>query len=190
MLQTETWLAAMGFDKYEVSNLGRIRRRVASPRHPVTGRALSPTVDRSTGYAKVSLSQDGQVVTRPVHRLVCEAFHGRQGGDVDVRHLDGDKLNNAAENLCWGTRSENNLDAVAHGTNANTAKAACPLGHALQAPNLCSGAGRKCRACSLARAARQRADRRGNRFDFDAYADRSYCRILAGDVKVYARRAA
>ena len=112
------------------------------------------------------------------------------GGDVDVRHLDGDKLNNAAENLCWGTRSENNLDAVAHGTNANTAKAACPLGHALQAPNLCSGAGRKCRACSLARAARQRADRRGNRFDFDAYADRSYCRILAGDVKVYARRAA
>lgn len=43
-----------------------------------------------------------------VHILVAEAFLGpRPGGMEECRHLDGDKLNNRADNLRWGTRPGN-----------------------------------------------------------------------------------
>jgi hypothetical protein len=52
-----------------------------------------------------------------VHRLVATAFHGEPNGSEQVRHLDGDKLNNLAENLTWGSQSENQKDRVLHGTS-------------------------------------------------------------------------
>jgi hypothetical protein len=51
-----------------------------------------------------------------VHRLVCEAFEGLPPSpDHEVRHLDGDRLNNHATNLRWGTRQENVRDTIRHG---------------------------------------------------------------------------
>lgn len=42
-----------------------------------------------------------------VSRLVCEAFHGKAPPDKpEARHLDGDSLNNCADNLRWSTRKE------------------------------------------------------------------------------------
>jgi hypothetical protein len=53
----------------------------------------------------------------PVHRLVCLAFHGPKGSSRNqVRHLDGNKLNNAASNLKWGTPVEDTDDRRRHGT--------------------------------------------------------------------------
>jgi hypothetical protein len=51
-----------------------------------------------------------------LHRLICEAFHGPCPDGYECRHLDGDKRNNSAANLAWGTPSENNRDKEAHGT--------------------------------------------------------------------------
>lgn len=53
-----------------------------------------------------------------IHALVCEAFHGPRPTGLEVRHLDGDRHNNAASNLAWGTRSENHSDKHHHGTAA------------------------------------------------------------------------
>jgi hypothetical protein len=50
------------------------------------------------------------------HRLVCEAFHGPCPDGQETRHRDGDRLNNSATNLEWGTRSENMRDKERHGT--------------------------------------------------------------------------
>lgn len=51
-----------------------------------------------------------------VHRLVCEAFYGpAPDGLPEVRHLDGDSLNNRPENLDWGTKEQNAADRSAHG---------------------------------------------------------------------------
>lgn len=59
--------------------------------------------------------QDGKWVTRYVHQLVCEAFHGPRPPGLMTRHLDGDPLNNHASNLKWGTQIENEADKDRHG---------------------------------------------------------------------------
>lgn len=54
-----------------------------------------------------------------VHTYVCEAFHGpRPSPDHVVRHLNGNNTDNRAENLAWGTKTENQADRVLHGTDA------------------------------------------------------------------------
>ena len=70
------------------------------------------------GYRAVGLyaEEGGKPQSRLVHRLVCHAFHGPPPSDqhTDVRHLNGDKADNRAENLAWGTRSENMQDVLRH----------------------------------------------------------------------------
>lgn len=51
-----------------------------------------------------------------IHGLVAEAFHGPRPEGMEVRHLDGNRLNNDATNLRWGTRSQNMRDKERHGT--------------------------------------------------------------------------
>lgn len=37
---------------------------------------------------------------------------------MECRHLDGDPTNNTVDNLCWGTRLENQRDRIEHGTSS------------------------------------------------------------------------
>ena len=98
---------------YEATNDGRI----LGPGSPGMGPTwLRPGIS-STGYKVVGINVDGKQRMRTVHSLVCEAFHGgRPQFDYQVRHLDGDKFNNHAWNLIWGTRAENASDKQGHGT--------------------------------------------------------------------------
>ena len=49
-----------------------------------------------------------------VHRLICEAFHGKcPEGKSQVDHLDRDPSNNRPENLRWVSPSENCRNRVA-----------------------------------------------------------------------------
>lgn len=56
---------------------------------------------------------------RLVHRLVAEAFIGPRPEGADIRHLNGVHTDNRAVNLAYGTRTENIMDAIAHGTWAS-----------------------------------------------------------------------
>ena len=82
------------------------------------------------GYRAVGIyaEENAKPQTHLVHRLVCRAFHGPPPSDehTDVRHLDGDKTNNRASNLAWGTRSENMRDAVRHRTEGAPGTTAIP----------------------------------------------------------------
>lgn len=82
---------------YTVTREGRIK----GPR----GKWLSP--DTSNGVARITVSVNGVCSNASVATLVCEAFHGPapSPGHVPV-HIDGDSLNNRAENLRWGTKGE------------------------------------------------------------------------------------
>jgi hypothetical protein len=102
----EEWCEVPGHADHLVSNLGRVRQR------RVNGRVLTGYVD-DDGYCRVRL--DGR--QHRVHRLVCEAFNGPQPDSCEVCHNDGNRLNNTAANLRWGSRSENMFDAVQHGTH-------------------------------------------------------------------------
>lgn len=104
---SEEWRQVVGFPSYSISSLGRIRGPRASIMKPFASR-----------YMQVTLYQSGKRKLAHVHRLVCEAFHGVPPSDAhEVAHADGDAHNNAASNLRWATRVENEADKADHGTS-------------------------------------------------------------------------
>jgi hypothetical protein len=81
------------------------------------------------GYLNVRLSKDGRGLSRMIHLVVAEAFLGPRPPNRETRHLDGNGENNALSNLVYGTRSENMLDKVRHGTHHEANKTHCPRNH-------------------------------------------------------------
>lgn len=54
------------------------------------------------GYLMVDLHKDGVKTTVPVHELVATTFLGPCPAGMVVCHKNGNKLDNAASNLCYG----------------------------------------------------------------------------------------
>lgn len=77
---------------------------------------LKPQADVA-GRLKVRCYTGSKQVNRKVASLVMLAFVGERPEGMDIRHLDGVVTNNNLSNLCYGTRSENILDCVRHGTH-------------------------------------------------------------------------
>lgn len=107
----ERWLPVTGVHErldglYEVSSEGRVRR--AS-----TGRVLA--AGDSSGYRFVMLADGDVRLGRRVHRLVALAHVPNPCGYPVVRHVNGDRLDNRAGNLVWGTTADNNRDNVLAG---------------------------------------------------------------------------
>ena len=75
---------------YAASTDGRIRGK--------RGRELN-VYRNDQGKLQVVLRIDGRAVCRQVHRLVAAAHLDIPIDEVDVRHADGDYLNNAVSNL-------------------------------------------------------------------------------------------
>ena len=105
------WRRIPGFRRggYEVSDSGLVR----SDRRPTGMKAK--VSDR--GYLRLAIVDDDETRHKvTVHSLVLLAFRGpRPSPDHVSRHLNGNKLDNRAENLAWGTWHENWDDALAHG---------------------------------------------------------------------------
>lgn len=58
--------------------------------------------------------------TTHVHRLMAETWLGPAPfRGAEVRHLDGNRFNNALRNLAWGSGRENSADKLRHGTDNN-----------------------------------------------------------------------
>ena len=119
----ELWLPVVGHDeRYEVSNLGRVRSRDIISRgrggKPVLrrGRVLAQSNDKD-GYKTVSIHfGEHNQRTSKVHQLVASAFIGPKPNGLEVGHIDGVRGNNAASNLKYTTKRDNQADRIAHGT--------------------------------------------------------------------------
>jgi len=152
-LPGEIWRPVVGYDGlYEVSNMGRVkslpRERPGRPTRRGE-RLLKPRVRRH-GYLSVRLydsPKSSQNLT--IHRLVLSAFMGPCPHGHEGCHRDGDPQNNRAENLYWGTRSQNMLDVTRHGRNHHAQKTACKNGHPFTEANtrIATNGQRACRAC-------------------------------------------
>jgi hypothetical protein len=148
---SETWrpvVEAIGL--YEVSSLGRVRSLYFDPPR------MLRTPPNNHGYPFVTICVDGHKLNRRVHQLVTEAFIGPRPEGLVIRHLDGNKLNNASSNLTYGTAVENAQDCISHGANPQLGKSACPKGHRYDEANtrVTPLGHRRCRACARERAAR------------------------------------
>lgn len=69
----------------------------------------------NSGYYFVAICSKGKIYRKFVHHLMLESFVRFRKPGEETRHLDGNKLNNKLENLCWGTPKENYADQVKHG---------------------------------------------------------------------------
>ena len=109
----EIWKKVKWCEDYEVSNLGNVRSwrpSGASKEKRTSPASIKPWV--SNGYKMVTLSVKQNKKHFSVHSLVAESFIGIKPDKNVVCHKDDDKTNNAADNLYYGTYSQNGKDAV------------------------------------------------------------------------------
>lgn len=100
-LAGEVWKRIPGFEKYEVSNMGRIR----SPR------GIMKPHKRKDGYYKIQLCVDNVITDHRLHILICSAFNGTKlFPEAKCLHRDDNKDNNTPGNLYWGTPTDNAND--------------------------------------------------------------------------------
>lgn len=108
----EEWRRVSGYERYEVSSMGRIRANTRCSHD----RILSPAT-LSNGYVVVCIgAQPGAPrQNHHVHRLVAEAFLGPVPIGRQVNHKNGIKADNRVANLEYVTASENVRHAVQAG---------------------------------------------------------------------------
>lgn len=117
----ETWRDVVGFEGlYQVSDAGNIRSLTHYTRNNPNGgkriskgRILKP-FKAGANYLYVDLSKGDIREKRSVHRMVAIAFIENKNNLPEVNHIDGNKANNAIQNLEWVTRKENQNHAADH----------------------------------------------------------------------------
>ena len=129
----EIWKEIPNFPKYEVSNLGRVRKHFK-----MRGiRLLKPTPD-AHGYLKINPRENGIRGNLKVHQLVANLFLELQPAGMWPNHKDGDQSNNSANNLEWTTPSENTRHFLKLGKRRGKAKVCVqdiPIIRASRSPN-------------------------------------------------------
>lgn len=112
-MKTVKWIDIPGYEKlYQITDAGQIR---SLPRNTTKGKVLKNTINNK-GYPCVNLCKNGTATKIAVHQLILLSFVGPMPRGEISRHLDGDPTNSTLTNLKYGTHSQNNNDAVKHGT--------------------------------------------------------------------------
>lgn len=110
-MTTETWKTIAGFEAYEVSDLGRVRRRLpGNSSQAVVGKLLKGSPN-SRGYLQVALYRDNKPHYPYVHRLVAQAFLPNPKRLPEVNHKSRVR-DCRAEKLAWVSKEEHRIDVI------------------------------------------------------------------------------
>jgi len=125
-MEKEIWKEIPNYEGfYEVSNFGRIKSlkrsilREGGKMLNLKEKLLNPIIDEH-GYYKVQLWKGNMPYSVRVHRLVAICFVNNYNPNLEVNHIDGNKLNNLYNNLEWCTSLKNQLEAVRLGLKKQT----------------------------------------------------------------------
>ena len=99
-------------DKYAVDKDGTIWS--LNFRRSGRTQKLKPCIN-SNGYLHVILCKDGKRKTVKVHRLIAQAYLSDFCKELDVDHIDRDRLNNNLSNLRMVTTQQNMFNTKAKG---------------------------------------------------------------------------
>lgn len=133
-MEEELWRDIPGFEGiYEASNMGRIRsaegKTTYSKRHGTRHwqqRIIKPKVEKRMRGAKhderVELWKDGEHHTYLVARLVAMTWCTDYFSKLTVNHINGDTMDNRAENLEWLTIGDNVREGFKTGLFKNNQK--------------------------------------------------------------------
>jgi hypothetical protein len=105
----ERWKTIENFEAYEVSDLGRVRRKEATSHHP--GKTMLKPWFGTGGYLQLHLYKNSKNHERAVHRLVAIAFLPNPNALPEVNHK-GPKSDCRALMLEWTNKRGNSIDAV------------------------------------------------------------------------------
>jgi len=118
----EEWRdVAFPFSRFQVSNYGRLRRSAAIVRSRYKPYALLKGHPNTLGRLQFHLRDDTGIMRMVLaHLLVASAFLSSKPTKLhEINHIDGNRQNNAADNLEWVTRSENMKHAFLIGLQCN-----------------------------------------------------------------------
>lgn len=82
---------------YQISSNGKV----------ISANGIRETEISKNGYERITLWKKGKGKHYSIHRLVAMAFIPNPNNYEFVNHIDGNKLNNRAENLEWCNLSQN-----------------------------------------------------------------------------------
>ena len=115
----EIWKDVKGYEGlYQVSNFGRVKRLS----YQLIGRTIGEKKEYirefpervmkaticANGYYRVTLSKDGKLYYKHIHRIVAETFIPNPDSLPCINHKDENRTNNNVDNLEWCSYSYNN----------------------------------------------------------------------------------
>lgn len=114
----EKWKDIKNYEgRYQISSTGLVKslKRPGKRKEILLKQSISKGRNRSEGYFAVVLTKEKTKRTHFIHRLVANSFLEKKSATAQVNHRDGNKLNNAVENLEWIEGKDNILHATRRG---------------------------------------------------------------------------
>lgn len=111
----EQWKTIPGWERYEASNVGRVRSW-QNTRGNLAAEPRIKTPFYRGGRPYISMSMGNRRGTKQVGHLVLLAFAGKPAPGLEASHVDGNAANNHVENLAWETHVQNMARKIDHGT--------------------------------------------------------------------------
>ena len=103
LIEGEHWKTIDEFPNYIISDKGRVfskkYRKIIKP-------FFCPFKNNSLYYYVNCVNADGKPRNRKLHKIIASAFVRNTENKPIVHHIDGNRLNNEADNLMWVTEKE------------------------------------------------------------------------------------